>query len=358
MAHDPEALLQAAIALGPMHLSGAHDGDLEGRCFKPSELQGGDGPKLRTPDTEQLLKECYFDPYSTPENSGGIAYRQTGRLARAAATRAATAYSFDNARDYSFADSQYRFLVEPLHDWVFARNLLSIVLRIGGLLRAKPEDKNILESAGFTYAKPKTRSQLLGMEGACYVIPIGFNPFYRKGNIIKNDAGFDANVIWPLYGSLVESRKKGLAGGAADDHLATCPDVKFLTAVVAGQAKGTFAPRESHDLINTWWYLALREGENQIDTANMLLRALDRALFEPELCYTGEPGREIAPARRPGNLLEAMWLLARDHPNRYLLTCENCGRTVLSGNQGGERRFCSGSCRAAWNKEHRGELGR
>lgn len=70
-----------------------------------------------------------------------------------------------------------------------------------------------------------------------------------------------------------------------------------------------------------------------------------------ETAYSGVKMTEIASERKPRNILEAMWLLARNHPDRYLLTCRRCMRTVLSGTQGGERSFCSNSCRATYCKE-------
>lgn len=91
---------------------------------------------------------------------------------------------------------------------------------------------------------------------------------------------------------------------------------------------------------------------SQMQLANRLLQAFDGMLFQPQLTYTGIKMEEIAPERKPSNILEAMWLLVRNHPGYYFLTCKRCMRTVLSGTQGGERSFCSNSCRATWSKEH------
>lgn len=357
MARDPGALLDAAEALGPMHRDTGAGVGLKDRCYKPSELQGTGAPKVRlqAADAERLLKECYFDPYSERDGAVDIGYHQTGRLARAAARRAVEARDFSNARDFSFADDQFRYLMEPLHDWVFARNLLSIVLRIGGLLRSHPSEAHILDKAGFTFVRPDGRYLRIRMEGDCYVAPVGFNPFYRIGNVFLNDITFDKNVIWPLYSAYTDIKKTNWTKTVIDNHLVTDGGIKFLTSVNAGQAEGTLEARDKQDLYHTWWYIALRaeDGMSQRNVADRLLRSLDSALFKPELTYSGRPMHEMEPASKPTNLLEAMWLLVRDHPDRYLLTCENCHRTVLSGTQGGERRFCSDSCRASWNKEHR-----
>lgn len=359
MARDVEALVEAAAQLGAMTVGTAPDGGLQGKCFKPSELQG-DGKrtlKLEAPDAERLLEECFFDPYAAREGASGFEFSQAGRVAKAATRRAVEAYDFAGARDYSFADDQYRFLIEPIQDWVFARNILSIVLRIGGLLRESPEEQNVLTAAGFSRAMPETTHQKDVMGGSCLVIPIGFNPYFRKGNLLFNDVTFkrSADVIWPLYRSVAGIKKSALTKQFLNYHLKTEESVIFLTAVEAKQIEGSLKARGKRPLIAKWWYMGLREQEgcSQRETADMLLRAFDRALFKPELAYSGEPMREIEPASKPANLLEAMWLLVRDHPGRYLLTCKNCHRTILSGTQGGERRFCSDSCRAAWNKEHR-----
>lgn len=359
MARDVEALVESAARLGAMTVSTAPDGGLQGKCFKPSELQGGGkrALELEAPDAERLLEECFFDPYAAREGAFGFEFSQAGRIAKAATRRAVETYGFPGARDYSFADDQYRFLIEPIQDWVFARNILSIVLRIGGLLRENPGERDVLTAAGFSRAMPETAHQEDVMGGSCLVIPIGFNPYFRKGNLLFNDVTFkrNADVIWPLYRSVAGIKKSALTKQFLNYHLKTEESVIFLTAVEAKQIEGSLKARDKRPLIAKWWYMGLREqeGYSQREAADMLLRAFDRALFKPELAYSGEPMREIEPASKPANLLEAMWLLVRDHPGRYLLTCKNCHRTILSGTQGGERRFCSDSCRAAWNKEHR-----
>ncbi|MDY2776980.1 MAG: hypothetical protein SOU51_01190 [Collinsella sp.] len=356
MARNVETLVEAAAQLGTMALSTASDRGMQGKCFKPSELQGNGKRvlELEAPDAERLLEECFFDPYAAREGASGFEFSQTGRVAKAATRRAVETYGFDSARDYSFADDQYRFLVEPIQDWVFARNVLSIILRIGGLLRENPEEQDVLTAAGFSHAVPETAHQRDAMGGSCFVIPIGFNPYFRKDSLLLNDVTFkrSADVIWPLYRSVAGIKKSTLTKQFLNYHLRTEESVVFLTAVEAMQVEGSFQPRDTIPLIAKWWYMGLREqdGCSQRESADMLLRAFDRVLFRPELTYSGEPMREIEPASMPANLLEAMWLLVRDHPGRYLLTCKNCHRTILSGTQGGERRrFCSDSCRVAWN---------
>lgn len=357
MARDATSLIEAARKLGPM-FKGHSAGDLDKKSFKPSELQGDGKHKVRLepPEADRLINECFFDPYAEHIAGTDLGFAPSGRTAKTSAANAAAELNFLNARDLSFADGHLRYLIEPLHDWIFARNLLSIILRIGGLLREDPERDEVLSSAGFILSDPRTRHQLFMMEDPCYVIPIAFNPFYQKGNLILNSFKFDSRVVWPLYDSITEIARTKATKTIIDHHLKTESRVKFLTSVEANRADGRlFLPREQHDPINRWWHMALRtsEGASQLEVANMLLRGLDKVLFKPELAYTGSPMHEIEPAAKPNNLLEAIWLLVRNHPDRYLMTCENCHRTVLSGTQGGERRFCSTSCRATWNRAHK-----
>lgn len=148
MARDARSLVLAAKGLGPMLAS---EGDLAGRIFVPSELQRSIAGEmdLVPSDLGGLLSECYFDPYAEPIGTGGMGYREIGRTGKKAARDLIEGFDFSNAGDLSYLDSQFRAVVEPLHDWVFARNLLSIVLRIGGLYRAGVDPKAILETARF-----------------------------------------------------------------------------------------------------------------------------------------------------------------------------------------------------------------
>lgn len=130
MARDARSLVLATQGLGPMFAS---EGDLAGRIFVPSELQRGIAGEmdLVPSDLGVLLSECYFDPYAEPVGTGGTGYREIGRTGKKAARELIDGFDFSNAEDLSYLDSQFRAVIEPLHDWIFARNLLSIVLRIG-----------------------------------------------------------------------------------------------------------------------------------------------------------------------------------------------------------------------------------
>lgn len=141
MARDARSLVLAAQNLGPMF---ATEDDLADRIFIPGELQRGIAGEmdLVPSDPGGLLSECYFDPYAEPVGTDGVGYREIGRTGKKAARDLIDGFDFLKAENLSYLDSQFRAVVEPVHDWVFARNLLSIVLRIGGALqgRSRPQD--------------------------------------------------------------------------------------------------------------------------------------------------------------------------------------------------------------------------
>lgn len=98
--------------------------------------------------------------------------------------------------------------LEPLQDWVLLRNLLSISLRLGGTMRtmrSEAAENNLLVKSGFIKSERSTLSSKLAIDAPGYTIPIMFNPFYRDGNALINDATFDDESTWPLYRTIAES---------------------------------------------------------------------------------------------------------------------------------------------------------
>lgn len=148
MARDAKSLVLAAHDLGSMYISAD---SLSGRAFIPSHLQQDIeyGFNLIPPDLESLLSECYFDPYAVPVGTDNMGYRAIGRTGKKPTRELIDELDFTKAGDLSYLDSQFRAIVEPLHDWIFARNLLSILMRIGGLYRSGADPDTILEAARF-----------------------------------------------------------------------------------------------------------------------------------------------------------------------------------------------------------------
>lgn len=359
MARDAKSLVLAAHDLGPMYISAD---SLSGRAFIPSHLQQDIeyGFNLIPPDLESLLSECYFDPYAVPVGTDNMGYRAIGRTGKKPTRELIDKLDFTKAGDLSYLDSQFRAIVEPLHDWIFVRNLLSILMRIGGLYRSGADPDTILEAARFRQVDSTVLKKRFNIDmNTCYAIPIAFNPFYRMENSVIKDTPFDTMEFCPLYGSLID-KKNSFSRTAVEQHLKGCGNgfVKFLTPSGASRIKNRLDNHESHSEDSKWRYMIVSSKtdadaiNSQMQLTNRLLQAFDGILFQPQLAYTGIKMAEIAPERKPRNILEAMWLLVRNHPGYYLLTCKRCMRTVLSGTQGGDRSFCSNSCRAAWSKEH------
>lgn len=137
------------------------------------------------------------------------------------------------------------------------------------------------------------------------------------------------------------------------NQLANDPKIKFVSGVQAGQATGSFSHRHDHPEEAKWLYLALEDhgGQGQAELANALLASLDEALRKPRISFTADAMDEISV--QPYDYPCALWMLLSNHPDRYLMTCKNCHRTVLSTTQGPNRQFCSDSCRVTWSKTHK-----
>lgn len=368
MSRDVAGLADAAQALGPLRI---RRDDLGKLVLLPSEVDGGGAAiELVDPDPTYLWQEAYFDPYSRASTTDG-GFETFGRGAKAAARKAIDERSFSGHLPHG---DDYVYLVEPLSDWALLRSLVSISMRLGGTYRGAAHDlveggedphdadsirESLLEAAGFRHVT-KSRSFLPApLDAPAYVIPVAFNPFFYPGSLIKNDALFDREVIDPLLAELTESWSKAL-GLTHVVSLRGEKRVKLITAVQAGAAPGdlrfaTTAGRDAHPVEDKWLYLAVEEGpdadETELDLANVLLRSLDALLGRPRVEYAPRESREMVARYR--NLPEALWARVRNHDGYYLMTCENCHRTILATAQGAYRRFCGGSCRSIWSREQK-----
>lgn len=294
MARDVKSLVLAARDLGPMYISADI---LSRRTFIPSHFQQDIecGFNLIPPDLESLLSECYFDPYAIPDEIAGMGYRAIGRTGKKATRELINDFDFTIAGDLSYLDSQFRAIVEPLHDWVFARNLLSILMRIGGLYRSGADPDTILEAARFRQVNPTVLKKRFNIAtDTCYVIPIAFNPIYRMENLTVKDITFDALQFCPLYGSLID-KKNSFSRTAIENHLKGPSNefVKFLAPLEASQVKNRSDNHENHSGENKWRYMVVSSNtgggaiNSQMQLANRLLQAFDGILFQPQLAYTG-----------------------------------------------------------------------
>lgn len=329
MARDAEGLVEALMRLGPLYDEREfRNKRCSVRCVKPL----GPYSDIGEPDPDLLLRECYLDPFAEPAMPPAIAdeffgrlslpdgfgslpaaarlrfggYVPLGRPRMAAAERACERYGIRGDLDPS---SPRPLVAEPLSDWVLIRNLLSIVLRIAGVLRVSGDGGDVLRSAGFTRVGVDTGRREAIVESPCHVIPV-------------------ASSASHISGGLREILERG--------------PIRLLRFPSPGVADG-----ERVGALDDWWYLALeeREGRSELRVANDMLGQLDASIPMRGLRYL--PGDGISLSGESGSFLAAAWSLVREHPGRYPMTCQYCGRTVLSTMRGPGRRFCSDSCRVS-----------
>lgn len=347
-ARDTKALALAVDRLPPLY---AQESVPYARPCLPNKLTD----VLNTPVEDRLLRECYCDPMAIPEGDSPWSFAESGRVARAATRIAATSYSIPDKEDGTFFDDRHLYVIEPLHDWLLLRNLISIAMRLFATAAQDPEgsQSNLLVDSGFRLVHPSSRAARESMGADGLVIPVAYNPFFSRPAV---DFGWNDRVVWPLFNALTETDQTPLeriVGFSRPRHLRDYPDVKFLTSVQADQTKASLNLKKvATGEADKWIYLALipNEGQSQKDAANQFLRSLDAALGSSYISCGGQPGAECIMPSYPTNLPAGIWALVKDHPGRLLLRCKRCNRTIFATATGGPTRFCSSACRSAYNK--------
>lgn len=346
-AKDVRALALAVGKLPPLY---GGKGGVEAHLRSPESLTNS----LASPVEERLLGECYFDP-TARAGDAPWSFTETARVARSAVHDVAANYALPSTKDDAFFDGDCLYETEPLHDWLLLRNLLSIAMRIYATAAGKTEDglDDLLLEVGFSPVSPTSRAARSNMGADGYVIPVAYNPFFSRPAI---DMRWDDKVVWPLLSSLVETDESAwerFAGFSHPRHLKGFPDVRLLTSVQADQARASLALKKAVvSAADKWMYLALisESGETQKSVADRFLRALDAVFGSSLISCGGEQGAENLIISHPDNLPSALWAIVKDHPGRFLLRCRRCDKTIFATTSGGPTRFCSTSCRTAFNK--------
>ena len=353
-ARDPESVFSAISNLGPFYGQNAQDKD---RCHNAAEFGAERLPRLSAPNADELLKECYLDPFSVGSPLNPWEFTEVGRVAKAAARRVTEKGALPLDVANPFYERGYLYVEEPLHDWLLFRNLVSIAIRICAVSRTAARDgglAGLLTSCGFTHVVPKSKAATERMERPSFVIALAYNPFFRRPSI---DLTWDDKKIWPFSSNITtkdEGRNPVISHVA---HLAGDPRVRILTGVEAERTESSLQLRrkveERPDI--RWLYLMIEADEEsgQLEAANRLLRAVDRLFHTPEVSCGGPMGEELVTSPAPENLPEAIWEIVRHHPDRYLASCKYCHRTFFTARQGAETAFCGSSCRSAYSKGRR-----
>lgn len=296
MARDAEELMEALIRLGPLYNEKAfRNKGCSARVVEPL----GPYSDIEEPDPELLLRECYFDPFAEPAVPPALAdeffgrmslpdgfeslltevrlqfggYVPLGRPRKAAAERVCERYGVRGDSDPS---SPRPLVVEPLSDWIIIRNLISIVLRVAGVLRVNGDDGKVFRSVGFTRVGANTGRWGPLVTSRCHVIPVASGASY-------------------ISGGLREILERG--------------SIRLLRFPSPGLADG-----ERIGALDDWWYLAIeeREGQSELRVANDMLGQLDASIPKRGLRYL--PGEGISLSEGFGSFLEAAWPLSGSTP--------------------------------------------
>lgn len=128
------------------------------------------------------------------------------------------------------------------------------------------------------------------------------------------------------------------------------PDLLVLTAPQAGVSRGRVTTRGGKPEAERWLYLTL-VGDDQETLADGYLAAIDGLLGRRSLSYGGYASGSV-PVAYP-DAAASLWATFLRHEKHHVVTCRQCGRSVLAPLQGPRREFCSDTCRAAHAKRLR-----
>lgn len=151
-------------------------------------------------------------------------------------------------------------------------------------MRSEAAENNLLVKSGFIKSERSTLSSKLAIDAPGYTIPVMFNPFYRDGNALINDATFDDESAWPLYRTIVESQSRHL-GLTNVGCLKDCERIKLATGPQARSNLGRLVPVFTRPTEAKWLYMVIedRGGASQLELANELINALT-GCYMPRFC--------------------------------------------------------------------------
>lgn len=347
LTRDVEELVLQADRLGPMFPPSDLPAD---RVLSVTELgKASVGGRLGAADPHLLLAESYFDPFSSSDGKS-FTFEEVGRLARAATNRAATNFSMFG--DDGFVSGEHSYIIEPLHDWLLMRNLMSIAMRILACASSKDTvSASVLQNAGFSLVEPTNALSKKAMGGPALVVPVGYNPFFSRPTI---DLTWKDSDIWPFFSKLTDMEQTAaekFIGIRRPKHLKGDLNTIFLTSVEVGREEPSLGLKLTENVGAKWMYMAiLQNGRTQEQSANGFIQALDKLFGSSTIACGGPKSEEVRTVDSPSNLVGAIWSCIKQHPKRYLMSCKYCHRTLFANMLGGETTFCSPSCRSAYSK--------
>lgn len=248
-------------------------------------------------------------------------------------------------------------VVEPLQDWAFLRNSLSICAR---LIAECQSDIPDLKRCGFidTYSSRLQRKLLCA--------PIKYNTFFSKP-ISTNSAQSD-----PLYHALTKAipQKTNIPLTKVDVNLLNPKDeAVFITTKPIATGDSKISPENGGE--NKTLFLCVRDNGNDADMARSIVSSFGMAYRNLSIPLgikekegkldcgwsydeSGEFEELDSPRVYPQSLASALWYRLVYHPEDRLSRCKWCEGAFLSKRIGATREFCSGSCRVQFGRKYPG----
>jgi hypothetical protein len=257
--------------------------------------------------------------------------------------------------DLSEHTSSEVVVIEPLQEWLFLRNTLSL---FGRIIYARQENTfcdTMLESIGFE------RRSNRKLKTDVFAIPFQFNTWFATNNTTKNlihplttSPERHCPLLWRIFTKSFKDTNDSFIGrllkGDAHFVLKDSPDILILTAPQATGRRASVINNKNYE--DKRLYLAIREdGRSQIELSEHLIISFikhfidDFSLIDAQSVFDGN--RSYSPT--PSNLAAACWMTLVNHPGYYLIRCKACGSVVFASDVGRERIFCSNACFKTFN---------
>lgn len=320
-------------------------------------LRVADDLGLGPVDVEILQYESQFDANTSVSMSASASRSAAERMSYSAEWLRG---AFDGC-DPGAAD----LVIEPLAEWVFARNVLGIVAKLLALIETTDAP---MERAGFA----KRENSYLGEE--IWYLPFAFNPFFAptKPSLASIAARFgDYGIYNPLLKLTTRQEQMKRRGGnpiqrQVEEVIANCfgPSplagggaVYLLTAPVASEdyirlIGGKRAATERRYMLCTSagdsQQAAARRVANALIDAVASLRSDDgRSEFgwveRRECRFEASPISEFEGC----STLSALMLQIVYRGSNRIAVCSNCGCAILQTQKGPLKEWCSPACRMA-----------
>lgn len=358
-AKKAETLIKVAEGTGPLLTRRLDPGDRP-VALSPSEALEGASGLFHPVDPDFLHVELYFeapgagnlvlDGCRRQSNDG---YSTKASVRRVAASRDITLCGGlgrleELARE---ADDDFLVVVEPVGNYCFARNMLSLAARAMACL-SDPAQADPLGEVGF-----KTlRDQKAGTR--YHVLPIMHNPALNNSPVISLDwlkGSLEYDHIVPLFTACRESKPM-----LAEMSLKGSEHVRFLTAARLCSGGYPVANRKQLlDELDTRIYIGLRQGEGE---GRVLLEELVRGILAAFSELHDEDGSFLGwdfpmyNTETPGSFplpechstLASLTAALAYHDKTRLLACRQCGNAMLVSPTS-KKAFCSDPCRATYS---------